>query len=69
MSASEKLRVLQASPAYKVREELEHVLPQLRAVVSAAEDEMRMLGKPRPLGTSREDALAAALADLDEALS
>lgn len=61
MSASERLRVLQASPAYIVRDELERVLPQLAAVVKAAES----IGpNPTFVGQQITDAVIA----LDEAL-
>ena len=57
--------MLQASPAYKVREELEHVLPQLREVVKAAEASVRNA----QLVADEEILLDRALTALEEALS
>lgn len=64
VGAAVKLRVLQSSPAYLVRDALEHVLPQLTAVVKAAE----ALPENRYVENMRKD-LEAALNELNKALS
>ena len=74
MSVAEKMRKLKGSPAYVVRDDLERILPQLTAVIEAAERE-----HPEPHnylailddeGTeSHVCPTCAALAELDKALS